>query len=117
MSWCCTYQPKIDVRSARMIGAEALMRWRRGGQLVPPGDFIPLAEETGLINPFSEWAIREAARQARLWQESFGFAESIAVNLPSRLFERTDLVEHIHNAVNAFGVPHHSIQLEITETA
>ena len=110
------YQPKIDVRSARMIGAEALMRWRRGGQLVPPGDFIPLAEETGLINPFSEWAIREAARQARLWQESFGFAESIAVNLPSRLLERTDLVEHIHNAVNAFGVPHHSIQLEITET-
>ena len=110
------YQPKIDVRSARMIGAEALMRWRHGGQLVPPGDFIPLAEETGLINPFSEWAIREAARQARLWQESFGFAESIAVNLPSRLFERTDLVEHIHNAVNAFGVPHHSIQLEITET-
>ncbi len=110
------YQPKIDVRSARMVGVEALMRWRRGGQLVPPGDFIPLAEETGLINPFSEWAIREAARQARLWQESFGFAESIAVNLPSRLFERTDLVEHIHNAVNAFGVPHHSIQLEITET-
>ena len=110
------YQPKIDVRSARMTGAEALMRWRRGGQLVPPGDFIPLAEETGLINPFSEWAIREATRQARLWQESFGFAESIAVNLPSRLFERTDLVEHIHNAVNAFGVPHHSIQLEITET-
>lgn len=110
------YQPKIDVRSARMIGAEALMRWRRGGQLVPPGDFIPLAEETGLINPFSEWAIKEAARQAREWQDSFGFAESIAVNLPSRLFERTDLVEHIHNAVSTYGVPHHSIQLEITET-
>ncbi len=110
------YQPKIDVRSARMIGAEALMRWRRGGQLVPPGDFIPLAEETGLISPFSEWAIREAARQARLWQDSFGFAESIAVNLPSRLFERTDLVEHIHDAVSAYGVPHHAIQLEITET-
>ncbi len=110
------YQPKIDVRSARMIGAEALMRWRRGGTLVPPGDFIPLAEETGLINPFSEWAIREAARQARVWQDSFGFAESIAVNLPSRLFERTDLVEHIHNAVGAYGVPHHAIQLEITET-
>jgi predicted signal transduction protein with EAL and GGDEF domain/FixJ family two-component response regulator len=110
------YQPKIDVRSARMIGAEALMRWRRGGQLVPPGDFIPLAEETGLISPFSEWAIKEAARQARVWQDSFAFAESIAVNLPSRLFERTDLVEHIHNAVSAYGVPHHAIQLEITET-
>ncbi|HEX6707115.1 MAG TPA: EAL domain-containing protein [Albitalea sp.] len=110
------YQPKIDVRAARMVGAEALMRWQRNGVLVPPGDFIPLAEETGLIIPLSEWAIREAARQARLWQDGFGFADSIAVNLPNRLFERTDLVEHIHQAVTAYGVPHHAIELEITET-
>ncbi len=110
------YQPKIDVRSARMVGAEALMRWRRGGKLVPPGEFIPLAEETGLINQFSKWAIKEAARQVRVWQDNFGFADSIAVNLPSRLFERTDLVEDIHNAVTAYGVPHHAIQIEITET-
>jgi PAS domain S-box-containing protein len=110
------YQPKIDVRTARMVGAEALMRWRRHGQLVPPGDFIPLAEETGLIIPISEWALREAARQARVWQDAFGFADSIAVNLPNRLFERTDLVEYIHHAVTTYGVPHHAIQLEITET-
>jgi predicted signal transduction protein with EAL and GGDEF domain/FixJ family two-component response regulator len=110
------YQPKVDVRGARMVGAEALMRWRRNGVLVPPGDFIPLAEETGLIVPLSEWAIREAARQARIWQDSFGFADSIAVNLPNRLFERTDLVEYIHNAVTTYGVPHHAIELEITET-
>jgi predicted signal transduction protein with EAL and GGDEF domain len=110
------YQPKVDVRGAKMVGAEALMRWRRHGQLVAPGDFIPLAEETGLIIPISEWAIREAARQARIWQDSFGFADSIAVNLPSRLFERTDLVEYIHNAVTTYGVPHHAIELEITET-
>ena len=110
------YQPQIDVRSARMVGAEALMRWRRNGQLVPPGEFIPLAEETGLINQFSKWAIDEAARQARVWQDSFGFADSIAVNLPSRLFERTDLVEDIHRAVSRHGVPHHAIQIEITET-
>ena len=110
------YQPKVDVRGAKMVGAEALMRWRRNGVLVPPGDFIPLAEETGLIVPLSEWAIREAARQARLWQDSFGFADSIAVNLPNRLFERTDLVEYIHNAVTTYGVPHHAIELEITET-
>jgi predicted signal transduction protein with EAL and GGDEF domain/FixJ family two-component response regulator len=110
------YQPKVDVRSARMVGAEALMRWRRGGQLVPPGDFIPLAEETGLIIPMSEWAIREAARQARAWQDRFGFSDSIAVNMPNRLFERTDLVEHIHQAVTTHGVPHHAIELEITET-
>ncbi len=110
------YQPKVDVRGARMVGAEALMRWQRGGVLVPPGDFIPLAEETGLIIPLSEWAIREAARQVRVWQDSFGFSDSIAVNLPNRLFERTDLVEHIHQAVTQNGVPHHSIELEITET-
>lgn len=110
------YQPKVDVRGAKMVGAEALMRWRRNGVLVPPGDFIPLAEETGLIVPLSEWAIREAARQARVWQDNFGFADSIAVNLPNRLFERTDLVEYIHNAVTLYGVPHHAIELEITET-
>ena len=109
------YQPKIDVRSARMIGVEALMRWQRGGRLVPPGDFIPLAEETGLIVPLSEWALAEAARQAKAWQQSFGFSESIAVNLPSRLFERSDLVDHIHQVVTAHGVPHRVIMLEITE--
>ena len=110
------YQPKIDVRSARMVGAEALMRWQRGGTLVAPGDFIPLAEETGLIVPLSEWALREAARQAKVWQVNFGFADSIAVNLPNRMFERTDLVEHIHECVSTYGVPHRAIQLEITET-
>ena len=110
------YQPKIDVRSARMVGVEALMRWQRGDTLVPPGDFIPLAEETGLIVPLSEWAVREAARQAKAWAVSFGFADSIAVNLPNRLFERSDLVEHIHQSVSTYGIPHRAIQLEITET-
>ena len=109
------YQPKIDVRAAKMVGAEALMRWQRGGKLVPPIEFIPLAEDTGLIVPLSEWALRQAAQQGRLWQEAWGFAESIAVNLPSRLFERSDLVEHIHQCVTHFGVPHRVIQLEITE--
>ncbi len=109
------YQPKVDVRAARMVGTEALMRWQRGNKLVPPGEFIPLAEESGLIVPLSEWALREAARQARLWQDAFGFADSIAVNLPSRLFERSDLVEHIHSCVSTYGVPHRVIQLEITE--
>jgi predicted signal transduction protein with EAL and GGDEF domain/DNA-binding response OmpR family regulator len=109
------YQPKIDVRSARMVGVEALMRWQRGGRLVPPGEFIPMAEESGLIVPLSEWAMSEAARQARIWQQTFGFADSIAVNLPSRLFERSDLIEHLHQCVTMHGVPHRVIMLEITE--
>jgi predicted signal transduction protein with EAL and GGDEF domain/CheY-like chemotaxis protein len=111
------YQPKVDVRAAKMVGAEALMRWRRGDTLVPPADFIPLAEETGLIVPLSEWALKEAARQAKAWNVSFGFQDSIAVNLPSRLFERSDLVEHIHQAVTMYGMPHRSIELEITENS
>ena len=111
------YQPKIDVRGARMVGVEALMRWQRGNVLVPPGEFIPLAEESGLIRPLSEWAIREAARQARVWLDAFGFTDSIAVNLPSRMFDRGDLVEMIHEAVVSNGVPHHSLVLEITENS
>jgi len=109
------YQPKIDVRAARMVGAEALMRWQRGDRLVPPSDFIPLAEESGLIVPLSEWALREAARQARIWQLNFGFDDSIAVNLPGHLFWRSDLIEFIHQSVTACGVPHRMILLEITE--
>ncbi len=110
------YQPIIDVRSARMIGAEALMRWQRGGALVPPGEFIPLAEESGLIVPLSMWALRAAAQQARAWKSSFGFDESIAVNLPSRLFERSDLVDQIDEFATEAGVPHRSLKLEITES-
>ncbi len=110
------YQPKLDLRSARMVGVEALMRWQRGAALVPPGDFIPLAEETGLIVEMSEWALREAARQARLWQDSFGFSGTIAVNMPNRMFERRDLVAQIDAAVREHGIAHSALLLEITET-
>ncbi|MEY4764813.1 MAG: hypothetical protein RI907_1486, partial [Pseudomonadota bacterium] len=110
------YQPKIDVRTSRMVGAEALMRWQRGGQLVPPGDFIPLAEATGLINEMSLWALEEAAAQTKRWKQAFGFDASIAVNLPSRLFEQRDLVDKIQAILQQQGVEPRSLELEITET-
>jgi predicted signal transduction protein with EAL and GGDEF domain/CheY-like chemotaxis protein len=110
------YQPKIDVRASKMVGVEALMRWRRGNTLVAPGDFIPLAEETGLIVPMSDWAIREASRQAREWSSTIGFAEMIAVNMPSRLFESNDIVDQIQCAVDSCGINQRFIELEITET-
>ena len=110
------YQPKVDLRTARMAGVEALMRWRHGTSLVAPVDFIAMAEESGLIVPMSEWALREAARQAKAWSLSFGFADSIAVNLPNRMFERSDLVDHIRHCLSAHGLPRSAIQLEITET-
>ncbi|MEO8298372.1 MAG: EAL domain-containing protein [Burkholderiales bacterium] len=110
------YQPKIELRANRIIGTEALMRWRRNGVLLPPSDFIPLAEETGLIVPMSEWAIGEAARQIRVWRDRAGLDLSVAVNLPSRAFERGDLVEAIQSAANTYGVPCRTLELEITET-
>jgi predicted signal transduction protein with EAL and GGDEF domain/CheY-like chemotaxis protein len=110
------YQPKIDVRTNQMVGAEALMRWNRNGQLVPPGDFIPLAEATGLISHMSLWAIDEAARQAAEWHRSFGFDASIAVNMPSRLFEQGDLVDKVEAILLKRQVPPRTIELEITET-
>ncbi|MFG6448149.1 putative bifunctional diguanylate cyclase/phosphodiesterase [Roseateles sp. BYS180W] len=113
------YQPKIDVRRAEchgLVGMEALMRWQHGQRMVPPDEFIPLAEDSGLIVPLSEWALRQAARQARRWLQQFGFEGSIAVNLPTRMFERTDLVELIHSCAREADVPHRMLQLEITET-
>ncbi len=110
------YQPKIDIGSGRMVGVEALMRWQRGDLLVPPGDFIPVAEESGLIVALSEWALDEAAQQAQRWSKAFGFRQAIAVNLPNRMFERSDLVDLIHAAVTRAGVPHSALAIEITET-
>ncbi|MCU0967644.1 MAG: EAL domain-containing protein [Rubrivivax sp.] len=109
------YQPKVDVHHGRVVGAEALMRWQRGDRLVRPADFIPLAEQSGLIVPMSEWALGEAARQARLWQQRFGFDESIAVNLPRQVLRRADVVEQIHAASVAHGVPHRMLMVELTE--
>ncbi|HKX93816.1 MAG TPA: EAL domain-containing protein [Methylibium sp.] len=108
------YQPKVDVSSARMVGVEALMRWRRGDRLVPPGEFIPLAEETGLIVPMSEWLVREAARQAGVWHGR-GIDTSIAVNLPGLVFERCDVAALILEATTEHGVAHRAIEVEITE--
>lgn len=110
------YQPQVDVATGRMVGAEALMRWQRGDRLLLPADFIPLAEESGLIVPMSQWALAEAARQVDLWRTAFGFDGTIAVNLPARMLERPDLVEHLRQCTAAHQVPLSSLVIEITET-
>jgi EAL domain-containing protein (putative c-di-GMP-specific phosphodiesterase class I) len=110
--------------------------WQRGDRLVPPNDFIPLAEETNLIVKMSRWAIHEALRQVKEWQETFGFTGTVAVNMPSRMFDRSirragheyegnalklgdndiPLDQFIDQTVKQIGVPHNCIELEITET-
>ena len=110
------YQPQVDVATGRLVGVEALMRWRHDGRYVMPDDFIPLAEESGDIVPMSEWALREAARQARRWQRAHGFAGRVAVNLPPKLFLREELIDLIDRLTAQDG-ERRILALEITESS
>ncbi|WKB52198.1 bifunctional diguanylate cyclase/phosphodiesterase [Eleftheria terrae] len=111
------YQPQFDCSSGRLVGAEALVRWQRGGRLVPPNDFIPLAEETGLIVPIGRWALREACATALGWQNRGGGPLRIAVNLSPRQLEAGDPVQEVSDALAATGLPAQLLELEITESA
>ncbi len=111
------YQPKIDMRNGRLCGVEALARWRhpiRG--LVPPDQFIPLAEQSGLIRPLTYRVLEIALQQTRAWSES-GFRVPISVNLSARNLRDPALVERITNLIDANGVAYELLELEITETA
>ncbi len=110
------YQPQVDVRSGRMVGAEALIRWNRDGKLVTPGEFIGIAQECGLIIPMGDWAIHQAARQIRAWREA-GLRElRLAVNISSSHFTRGDLLGTLRAATEAHAVDPSLIEIEITET-
>jgi diguanylate cyclase (GGDEF)-like protein/PAS domain S-box-containing protein len=111
------YQPIVDLRSERIAGFEALIRWHspeRG--LVLPADFIPLAEEVGLILPIGCWALLEATRQLAEWHRRFGPDLFISVNVSSRQFIDDDIVAIVDKALEASGIPPASLKLEITET-
>ena len=110
------YQPQIDARNGRVTGAEALVRWRHPEQgIVSPGRFIPPAEETGLIVPMGEWILRQACRQARLWQEEGLGALRLGVNLSPAQFRRTDIPALVRKIVRETGFDPRSLELELTE--
>ncbi|OPZ78532.1 MAG: Phytochrome-like protein cph2 [Alphaproteobacteria bacterium ADurb.Bin438] len=111
------YQPQIDVRSSKISGWEALIRWmhpERG--MVPPGKFIPIAEDTGLIVQLGEWVIREALWQWRKWSEMGLTPPTIAINLSAAQFQQEDLAETIENQLMETGVSPDRVELELTET-
>lgn len=112
------YQPLVDLQSGRIVGAEALVRWQHPDRgLVPPANFIPLAEETGLINGIGEWVLRTACAQAKAWHDA-GFVElKISVNLSVQQLSRPYFDEEVANALRDSGLPPHCLELEITESA
>lgn len=112
------FQPKASLVTGEMTGAEALVRWRRPEiGLVPPGDFIPLAEETGLIQPIGEWVIETVCEHLRAWLDAGLPVPSVAINLSARQFRQENLVRVIRQALRVNKLDAGFIELEITESA
>jgi EAL domain-containing protein (putative c-di-GMP-specific phosphodiesterase class I) len=110
------YQPQVSCITGEVIGMEALLRWthpRRGN--VPPAQFIPLAEATGLIVPMGEWAIRTACHEGKEMQDSLRRELVIAVNLSPRQFRQKNLPALVETALRESGLPARSLEIEITE--
>lgn len=112
------YQPQIDTRSGRIIGMEALMRWLHPNRgLIPPSDFIPLAEETGIIVPIGEWSLRTACRQNKAWIDQGLGSMTMAVNISARQFHQQDLPHLVADILAETGMPPGCLELEVTESA
>ncbi len=115
------YQPQFDLKTGTVIGAEALIRWwkkdnsKDGGHFISPGEFIPIAEQSGLIVPIGEWVMREACTTAKTWHEQ-GKDIRIAVNVSGAQFFQSDLVKHTMEVLKETGVKPELLELEVTES-
>lgn len=110
------YQPNVDSRTGKVVGSEALIRWEspeRG--LVLPGEFIPIAEECGLIVPIGEWVLRKACAQASAWRDSGRAPSRVAVNLSPLQFRRPDFANTVISILDESGLDPRDLELEITE--
>ncbi|MBI4998500.1 MAG: EAL domain-containing protein [Rhodocyclales bacterium] len=112
------YQPKVELQRGQVIGAEALIRWQHPLLgMVSPGDFIPLAEETGLIGPIGEWVIDHAVAQLKAWQSEGLPNICLAVNLSARQFQQENLAKVVMQALHLHDVDAQYLELEVTESA
>lgn len=111
------YQPRMDARTGELAGAEALIRWQHPEKgMVPPVNFIPVAEASGLINPIGEWVLRTACKQGREWQEQENITCQIAVNLSSPQFQQANLASTVKSILQETGFDPYLLELEITES-
>lgn len=113
------YQPIVSLASSDVVGFEALVRWQKPGRgLVYPGEFIDVAEDTGLIVPLGTWVLREACRSMRRLQLDYPREKSltISVNVSARQFAQPDLMRHVRRVIEETGIPPDSVRLEITES-
>ena len=112
------YQPIMNLKDRSLSGFEALIRWdHRTKGLIPPNDFIPLAEETGLIIPLSKWVLREACRQLRVWQDMYKMALPLkmSVNVSSKMLLLDDFVDNVAFCLHEEDIPAQCLAIEITE--
>jgi predicted signal transduction protein with EAL and GGDEF domain len=115
--FCLHYQPKVNLKTGAIIGVEALVRWRHPERgLVPPVEFIPVAEDCGFIVPIGHWVLREACRQARAWRESGLPPVCIAVNISAVELRARDFVASVRSILTETGFEPHYLELELTET-
>jgi len=112
------YQPQVDVETHRIVGFEALLRWQHPEMgMIGPDEFIPIAEETGLIVPIGEWVLRTACRQAMAWQQAYAADLTIGINLAARQLREPDIVDRILGIAAESGISPHLLDLELTESA
>lgn len=111
------FQPQIDQSTGRVVGCEALIRWRHAEKgMISPAQFIPLAEESGLILPIGHWVLRMACVQNRAWQQAGYPPMRIAVNLSARQFQQPDFYEQVAQVLRDTGLDPHFLELELTES-
>lgn len=111
------YQPKVDLKSGQIYGAEALIRWRHPEfGMISPLDFIPLAEKTGFIIPLGEWVLRTACKQIKMWEQQGVTALTVSVNMSMLQFQQKHIVETIQSIITEASVRPEQIELELTET-
>jgi diguanylate cyclase (GGDEF)-like protein/PAS domain S-box-containing protein len=111
------YQPRVELSSGKVTGVESLIRWHIEGRgMIPPMDFIPIAERNGMIVPIGEWVLFEACRQARKWQFEMGTPIKTAINLSARQLRDADIVKQVIRALEETGLPAKRLELELTES-